>query len=81
MSVEGGVYSFTDYLSRLSYIDENIKNNSRAGQKYLDVTMRCISRPTYLKVIEKVRKKGFKVTERENYSLILSQGHLLIEWE
>lgn len=80
MTVEGGIFSITDYLSRLNYINENIRNNFKAGQNYLDITMSCISRPTYLKVIQKMIKKGFKVTEKEKYSFILSQGHLLIEW-
>lgn len=80
MTIEGGIFSIIDYWGRLSYIDENIRNYSKAGQNYLDITLTCISKPTYLKLIEKMEKKGFRVTEKENYSLILSQGHLLIEW-
>lgn len=77
--VEGGRYSFTDYLSRLSWIKDQIITRSNCGQNNLDFTMKVISLPTFKKVIEKLKNKGYEIVQ-ENYSLIVSEGHLLIKW-
>ena len=80
MVVDGGIFSFSDYLSRMSWWNDKIKEAAQCGQSAINATMSSISRPTYVKVIEKLKAKGYEVTEVENYSLIISQGHIIVKW-
>lgn len=77
--VMGGVFQRGDYLSRIWWLGEEIKGMTLVGQNSMNVQMSAISKPTYDKVLSKVKKKGYKI-QNENYSYILSEGKFTISW-
>ena len=77
--VKGGVFDKGDYLSRIWWLGGEIKSMTLVGQTSMNVQMSAISKPTYDKVLAKVKKKGYKIQD-EHYSYILSEGKFTISW-
>ena len=59
--VMGGVFQRGDYLSRVWWLGGEIKEMTLVGQTSMNVQMSNISKPTYDKVLAKVKKKGYKI--------------------
>ena len=68
---DDGKFSLMDYLGRLDWLNDQIKQCVYLGRNTLNVTLKEISIKTADKIKQKLIKKGYNITQF-NYSQILN---------
>ena len=74
---DDGKFSFMDYLGRLAWLNDQIKQCVYLGRNTLSVTLKEISIKTADKIKQKLIKKGYNITQF-NYSQILNCVDIII---
>lgn len=75
----GGRFDWLDYLSRIGWLGSEVKQLNRVGQASLGVRMSKISKPTYDRVLGKVVRMGYIISD-DHYLYDSSEGVFTIGW-
>lgn len=75
----GGRFDWIDYHSRMAWLGSEVKQLNRVGQTSLGVRMSKISKPTYERVLEKVARMGYIISD-DHYLYDSSEGVFTIGW-